>query len=208
MIRNNHGVTLFELLISISVGSVVIVMLLSIMTGVMTTRNHIEYDNKLLDESYFISEFIQAKVFDLGVRSVEDIGTDIEGKQILKLSHEYELAQDEDGRIYRDYSNRRSDILLYDEATESIYYGPDEEGVWDSETHSFINPVEFRLNASNIRVIEGSIIEHVCFEQAQFENEEWRCYSAIITINITLTMTLESGSTIYHPKAFQTTIIF
>ena len=209
MIRmNEKGLTLFEVLISISVGSIVILMLLSVTSSVLGTRNAIEYDNRLLDESYHIAETIQQAVFELGVRSVEYVATDVEGKDIIRLSHEYDLAQRDDGSIFRDYSNRRSYILLYDSETMSLYYGPETEGTWDSESLMFIDPDQYRLNASNIEVTEGSFVQYTCFDTALFEDEEERCYSAIITLNITLTQRLRSGERVFSPKAFQTTIIF
>jgi type II secretory pathway component PulJ len=124
-LKNEKGVTIVELLITISVGSIVIAMLMSILSSTMLTKNIADHENRLLDESYYISEYIQNRVFELGVRSIEDLSPAGEDHQIIRMNHEYDIIKSAStGVIYRDYSDSNSFILHYNSDTATLHYGP------------------------------------------------------------------------------------
>ena len=56
--QNQKGVTLIELLISIVVGSIVISMLMSILVMSVKAKASFDSNNKVLNESYIIAEYI------------------------------------------------------------------------------------------------------------------------------------------------------
>lgn len=211
ILRNERGVTLIELLISIGVGSVVITMLLSILSTTMLTKNKIDHENRLYDESYYISEYIQNRVFDLGVRSIEDITPDGSEDQIIELRHEYDVLQsNESGVIYRDYSNAESFVLHYDASEKSLHYGNADS--FDLSNTTFLNPAETRINSSEVAVENATAIGYDCILYGPIYNEETdetvsRCVSAIMRLNITLTFELNDDP-LFKPMTFESTIVF
>ena len=86
IINNEKGVTLLELLISIIVGSVVISMLMSVLVMSLKAKVTFDAENKMLDESYYISEYIQFQIFELGPQEIELI-TDDGTETVIHISH-------------------------------------------------------------------------------------------------------------------------
>lgn len=190
LITNEKGVTLIELLITISIGSIVIIMLMQIMSTTLLTRNIVDHENRLLQESYNISEYLQETIFDLGVRSIEDASDldryafDEEHHTVLILRHEYDIQKSaESGVIYRDYSERRAFVLYHDKVKESLYYGPLDDFSFpdDSEAEpSFSNPSNYKINSDNVAVesfssndiTPQSSISYTCLLGAEFLAEE------------------------------------
>ncbi len=226
-LKNRRGLTLVEMLISIGVGSVVIAMLMSILSSSLLTKNLADHENKLLNESYSISEYIQQRVFDLGVRSIEDISPetsentsistnpDIADDQTIRMNHEYDIVQStETGVVYRNYENAESFILHYDSSDQSLHYGPASE--FDTFNYVFINPDDTRINSSNVTVDNITSIDYTCIAESVFDNESDlndgetavpKCSSAIIEVNITLNFRINDDP-LFKPMRFETTIIF
>jgi len=205
------GMTLIELLISISIGSFVMIMLMNILSTTLISRNYMDHENRLLQESYHISEFLQAQIFDMGVRSIETIVQD-ENDQILQLNHEYDLRTDPySGVIYRDYSNKESYVLHFDMVNKSLYYGPEE--YFDFGNRQFLDREAYRVNSPDVEVEPGTtddpvtILDYTCVAEAEFQGGEVKCASAIINLKITLTFTIENRP-IFRPKTYQSTIVF
>jgi Tfp pilus assembly protein PilE len=205
-LKNEKGVTIVELLITISVGSIVIAMLMSILSSTMLTKNIADHENRLLDESYYISEYIQNRVFELGVRSIEDLSPAGEDHQIIRMNHEYDIIKSAStGVIYRDYSDSNSFILHYNSDTATLHYGPSDE--FDMFNRTFINPSETQINSDNITVDNVTTLSVDCIEDAPFQNEEMKCASAIIQVNVTLNFRI-NDEPLFKPKRFESTIVF
>ncbi len=201
--KNEKGLTAFEVLISISVGSVVLMMLMSILSTTLVSRNYMEHENRLLNESYHISEYLQASIFDLGVRSIEEYAEEDEDHQILILSHEFDVSYEE-GVLVRDYVGR-SFVLHYDRENRSLHYGNADH--FDFENRQFFDPAGTRINSTNVKVDpEGTNIRYTCVSQAEFQ-DDLKCASAFIELEISLTYEFQDKP-VFQPKTYRTTIVF
>lgn len=231
LLKNGRGLTLIEMLISIGVSSVVITMLLGILSSSLLAKNIADHENKLLNESYFISEYIQQRIFNLGVRSIEDISPqdsdnaslstnpDIADDQTIRMNHEYDIVQSsETGVVYRNYENAESFILHYDSSEQSLHYGPASD--FDVFNYVFINPNDTRINSTNVTVDNITSLEITCIAESVFDNDTDynenetpegaqipKCSSAIIQVNITLNFRINDDP-LFNPMRFETTIIF
>ena len=230
--NNNKGLTIIELLITISVGSMVIIMLMNILSSTLLTRNIVEHENRLKSEAYMISEFLQETIFDLGVRSlVEEIGDDHEQgdtHQVLILRQEYEIRKSRNsGVIYRDYSQRNAFVLHHDKNEEALYYGPLEAFNLEGDDIGFTNRANYRINSPNVAVealnltegTQDTSIDHLCLLEGEFRREEsddededetrnvTRCASAIIELNLQLSFRIEDNP-VFKPQSFYSTIVF
>lgn len=213
MLKNPRGLTLIELLISIGIGSVVITMLMSIMSSTLLTKNMADHENRLLEESYFISEYVQNRVSELGVRSIENISPDNSADQTLQMNHEYDLRVNEEGVVYRNYDSAEAFILHYDSSEQSIHYGSAE--FFDYENYVFTNPSETKINSESVTVDGETIIDYTCISQSNFKNTDEtipqdtvvKCSSAIIQVNITLNYRINDDP-LFKPMRFETTIVF
>ncbi len=67
---NQKGITLFELLATISVGGIVLALMTSIMFSTLFTKNQIEYINRLDDEIYDITSFLSGRFQNMGYGSI------------------------------------------------------------------------------------------------------------------------------------------
>lgn len=224
-INNARGLTLIEMLITIGVGSIVITMLMSILSSSLLTKNLADHENRLLEESYYISEYIQNRIADLGVRSIEGID-DIEelsttetDDQILRVNHEWDLKVDFNGVVYRNYDSAESFILHYDSSEQSIHYGSDE--FFDYQNLVFINPEETKINSRNVTVESGTLegnfdtLSYTCISESEFsdadsgtnDSKEQKCSSAIINLDIVLNYRINDDP-LFKSMRFETTIVF
>ena len=175
---NQKGVSLLELLISIVVGSMVISMLMSILVMSMNAKVGFDADNKMQDESFYITEFIQFNVFQLGPQELElkiDDGT----QTVIHIKHMYDITTDGDNVIIRDYSapNPIIDILIYDKVAEQITFNG---GV---------------IHSSNVFVTTGSSIELVAIDDSVCDVSALLtpCDQGIIKLTLNLTVLLSGG---------------
>ncbi len=228
--KNQRGITIVELLITISVGSMVIIMLMNILSSTLLTRNIVEHENRLKSEAYMISEFLQETIFDLGVRSiVEEIGDDHalgDEHQVLVLRQEYEIRKSQNsGIIYRDYSQRNAFVLHHDKNEEALYYGPLETFNLEGDDIGFTNRANYRINSPNVAVeslsleneSENTSLDYLCLLEGEFRREEsddedetrnvTRCASAIIELNLQLSFRIEDNP-VFKPQSFYSTIVF
>lgn len=179
-------------------------LLMSLMTTTFVTKNQIDYENRLLDESYYIAQFLQGEIFNLGVRSIEDLST--EDKQIFRVNHEYIIdISESSGVIRRYYETRESYILMYNQATRNVYYGREEN--FDYGAAVFENPTAYRINDAQVQVGPDTVLHYVCLGDDVFQNEEVKCNSAIIELTLELAFIID-GNVLFRPKTFRTTIIF
>jgi|GEM_PF-5882218 len=61
-LKNTLGVTLFEMTVSILVGSIVMVTLMSVLTMTVRAKMQFDYENRMINESYLISEQLKFAV--------------------------------------------------------------------------------------------------------------------------------------------------
>ncbi len=208
VIRNEKGVTLFELLVTISVGSVVIAMLMSILSTTLVSKNFMDHENRLLQESYNISEYLQAEIFDLGVRTAEKLEVEDEDEhQILQLNHEYDIVVDpETGSVRRDYSASDSYILHLDFTEGTIHYGNSDDFIYDYQNPQFEDRQGTQLNTDDVRIEPNSDIRLDCIAQDRFQGE-MKCYSAIIRLDLELNYIIQDKP-LFNAKQFTTTLVF
>ena len=89
----------------------------------LNAKARFDADNKMMDESYLIGEYIQFNVFQLGAQQIELI-EDSGSQTIIHITHLYDITTDVDNVIVRDYTapNPIIDILIYDKTAEEITY--------------------------------------------------------------------------------------
>jgi len=120
---SNEGVTLVELLISIAVGSVVLIMLMQMITLNITVQRRTQYETQLLDQTYFISEKIRDYAFDLQPQVIE-LTVDNATQTVIEIRHEYDIESDAQGVLVQ-VPNLKTDYLIYDKTNERLTYTPD-----------------------------------------------------------------------------------
>jgi len=186
---NQKGVTLFELLISIIVGSIVISMLMSILAMSVKAKATLDSTNKMLNESYIISETIQHNIFNLGPQQIELI-EDSATQTVIHITHLYDITTDTNNVIVRDYGapNPITDVLVYDKVTEEITYN----GVL--------------LHSNNVNITVGSSIELISIDSATCDLAVEACEEGIIKLTLFISIELDNGG-IVNPRKFVTTII-
>lgn len=165
MIKNEKGVTLFEMLVSISVGSILIMMLMGMMSSVLITRNAMDYQNRTSEEIFYINERMKSEFNRLGLRSVEELFSENTEHYVFLLTSEYVLEL-VDGRYVPNIDDQYSMILHLNLTSGGLYYGPEIEFNYD--TLSFNNPSLRRINADNITIESNSTITLVPLRAAQF----------------------------------------
>ncbi|MFW6319914.1 MAG: prepilin-type N-terminal cleavage/methylation domain-containing protein [Bacillota bacterium] len=209
MINNDKGLTLFELLISISVGSIIIMVLMSILTTTLVAKNEVDYNNRLNDEMYYTTEFLNTRFNQLGYRSIEDITPDGVTDQfayIITEEFEYEINNNvtEINWIQDQY------VLHLDLNTGALYYGPLSD--FDQPNLTFTNPNSHRLTDPNITITDASSINYVCLGTFELSGDNYdllhaTCANAYIELNFELTYTLTGGEAL-DPRTLYTTLFF
>ncbi len=186
---DQKGVTLFELLISIVVGSIVISMLMSVLVMSIKAKATLDVTNTMLNESYVISETIQYNVFNLGPQQIELI-EDSATKTEVHITHLYDITTDSNNVIVRDYGapNPVVDVLIYDKTNEELTYN----GVL--------------LHSDNINITTGSSIELISIDPDTCDLSVEACDEGIIKLTLFISIDLANGGTV-SPKEFITTII-
>lgn len=222
---SQDGLTIVELLITISIGSMVIVMLMGILSSTLFTKNIVEHENRLKSEAYYVSEFLQETFFDLGVRSIESIYIyDEETRQheYFIIRHEYDIVRSENsGIIRRDYSHREAFVLHHDHETMNLYYGPYDSFSESDDNIGFNDPSQYRINDSqiNIEPHDEYTLSYRGVLEGGFRNEDWdpddddstreirRTAGAIIDLRFQLSFG-ERDNPVFKPQSFHSTIVF
>ena len=162
---NQKGLTLFEVLVSISVASIVIMLLMSLLTTTLVTKNEIDYSNQLDQAIFEMNDFLSRQFQDMGFKSIEDISDQYEDYQnVFIMFTEFEPVIVED-QIIVDRSVFTPYLLVLDINQDAIYFGElpyeGDPGDFENEQDTIIN--EFLQNPtrlSNPRLVieEGSEI--------------------------------------------------
>ncbi len=217
MIKNTKGLTLFEVLISISVSSIVLITLMSILTTTLLTKNEIDYTNRLNDEVYFMTESINTNINNLGYRSiVDETPVDVTDHKVYVITEEYEFVLVDNVtevhffKTEPDFLDNHQFVMHLDLVDGALYYGPRSQ--FDMTNLTFLNKDTYRLTSERVTVQPTSTLDYDCLATFNLSSE-YRpelyatCSSAFIALDLELTYTLNSGG-ILDPRQFYTTLFF
>lgn len=184
-LSSQKGVTLVEMLISLLIASVVLVTLMSILTVTLTNKGRIDIKNKLITESYVLTETVQAKLFEKQPHEVE-VTIDNSDQKVIEFRRTREIVVD--GNILSDpaFVDPNPDQLIYDKINGRLYYNAT------------------LLHDENITLIEGSDIEVLSID-GTCDFTTVLCSEGVV--KITVVMTLNFGSEDVKSQTFVTTII-
>lgn len=196
---NQKGVTLIELLASIVVGSIVIMMLMSLLILSVKARTDLEIDNRMKNESYFLTEQIRVNAFRLETQTVEidTVGT----QTIITFRHDYDITVDINGSLGPDYVYE-FERLIYDSSTGTITYGPSgSETALHGSSVSFLPPGDPLLTGTGLTgtSINVTSLDPTCVPTIT------NCEDVVITITLVILVDFASGT--LAPKEFVTTIV-
>lgn len=183
------GFTLIELMVSISIGSLVLLMLMQMVVMNVSGRRRFEYENVMQDQSYFISERIRQSVFELQPHSIELITND-SSQTVIHITHEYDITIGIGNILERDYSNPVTDILIYDKLNEELTYNGT------------------LLHSSNIHIQAGSSLSIIEIDPVTCASEPSNdvCDDGILRLELIIAIELPSGA-LLDPQTFVSTII-
>ncbi len=225
---HNKGITIFELLIAISVGSLVVTMLLTLMSTTLITRNHVDYMNRLDEEVYYMNNHLTTKILGMNYRSIREIevpdnDNDRKKYQVILLTNEYDIIAGEDSY---DVFYQMLIVLDYDKG--SIYMiqvpedgftvpSPDEIDYDNYKPLIERAPEQYRINSARLNVYEDSQMVMSCLAYddktvygltpGTTEAESLSCSAAVIEFNLILSYTLTSGEALGQ-RAYNFTVIY
>lgn len=188
ILKSKSGVTLMELMATIIVGSIVTMILLQILVLSVNARTQLELENKMQNESYYISEQIRFNIFNLEPQEIELI-IDDDDETIIYIKHLYDYTTNPGGDIIPDTSNPVTDILRLDKLGKNIYYN----GV--------------KMNDPSILIEVGSLLELISIEPGVCDlvNGD-ACDQGIIKLTLQISVILADGSVI-NSQEYITTIL-
>jgi hypothetical protein len=138
-LHRSAGLTLIELLVSIVVGSLVLMMLMQLINMNVSAQRVYEYENFVTDETLFITLRIQNNLDELQPHRVDRVETATE--ITITFTHEYDVIIDPvTGRLTKSTANAVSESLVYDKVNETLTY----EGVL--------------LHSSRLKIQSGTLI--------------------------------------------------
>lgn len=190
-LKNSKGITLLEIMLSIVVGSIVLMSLMSVLNMSVLAKNNMELDNRLHNESYLIAREISKELFDLQVQSVQLIENS-ETQTVIDFSHEYDIIIGTGGIIERDDSTALTEQLIYDKVNHTITYAGEQ------------------MHSSNIVFVEGTVFELLSIDEeecylGEFDEETetyTKCEQGVLRITLVIALG-EEGET----QTFVTTIL-
>lgn len=218
--KNTKGFTLFEVLVAISVGSILIVTLMSLLTTVLLTRNQVDYTNRLDFAVYEVNQTMADRFERLGYKSILDLVeqemvTAAAGDYVFLLTREYEMAVDGEGMIQPTQEGYKEEyILLLDIAADNLYLGPRDafilEGMLDNpETDTRENHI---ISSPRMNFYAGSTITLTCLENhnpsiASVIDLNSDCAHAFLEFDLEISYTLANGNAL-SPKRYVSTLFY
>lgn len=191
-IKSTKGMSIVELLITIVISSVIISMLMGLLTMTLQAKAKLEYDDRMLNESYYIGEYLQNRVFIAGPQYVKLIQDDT-SKTIIELYH-YDIGVDPaNGEIQWDYTS---------EVVSTITYDADNDSIWYNTTQIHDNSTAFIDGSSMIFTPVGALVP---FDDVN-GIEQFGYESVVIELTLVIEITLPNGSNL-ETQTFTTTII-
>lgn len=187
------GFTIIELLISMAVGSIILMMLMQMIVMNVTAKKAYEYDNFITDQSLYISDYIFKELTQLQPHRV-DITTTATLVTVT-FTHEYDITiHPTTGVLQKTASTLDPDVLIYDVVNQTITYN----GVL--------------IHSINTKVLPGSTITVDYFENTN--PDPTTCsdiYDADICgdgiLELTLLMAVEINGNLQEVRTFTTRII-
>lgn len=188
---NNKGLTLFEVIISIAVGSIVLLMLTQMLTMNLKITSKAEKDKILFDEATTIADQLKNDIFELETQKVELIDNGDPNTIEIRFTHEYDIVIDPDtGVLERNYDNPVVGTLIYNISEESLRYNGE------------------MLHNASTKVLLGTTIEVLRIDEDYCStNPDTKvCKEGILKLSLVLTFELSNGNRI-DQKEYVTTII-
>ncbi len=188
--KNEKGMTLIELTISILIASILISMLMSILTMSLKAKARLDVENKMYMESYIIAEKINFAIFELEAQEIELISNS-DTETTIHIHHLRDLSIDLDTHVvYYDESNPVTDILIYDKVNEEITYNGEV------------------LHDSNVLITSGTMIELLPIDSSVCDPSVpgTSCEQAILKLTLTITVVFQNGVSL-EPMTLVSTII-
>ncbi len=100
--NDQRGLTIFEVLLSISIGSIALMILMSILTVTLLSKNESEYVNNLSEEIYQINHRLRHSFNDeIGYGSVHEFETESDEEFIFIFVDEFDYTFDEETGIIK-----------------------------------------------------------------------------------------------------------
>lgn len=181
MIKNNKGVTLFELLVTISISSLLISLLFSLLTTTLVTKNVVDYTNRLDDEVFDLNDYLSYRFQRLGYKSILEYPLDPSNttQDVFLITTEFEPTFQEVGgittlslsrevfKVYILFLDTDRDAIYFDllyEVDTSDFADPYDDQIAlflaqkDAYVSQFINSPTRPLTGPNIGLAEGSYI--------------------------------------------------
>lgn len=206
MMKNMRGFTLFELLVTLSVGSVVVMMLMGVLTNVLLVRTHIETANRIDETVYNINSTLLNRFEDLGYRSIMDLepeSDEVDNDTVFGflIAKEYEIVID-GSVIIADDSVKQEYVLLMDIGADQIYYGPRDQfilGIGGDPIED--NRNQYVISSPRLLIHEGSTMEHMCLREHNPDIVDGLdlnadCAKAMIEFDLDLSYELQNGNII------------
>lgn len=214
MIKNIKGFTLFEVLVSISVGSILIVMLMSMLSTTLITKNEIDYVNRLDQEVYTINKYLNDFFQDYGYRSITDLSDDVDNGYAFLLTKEFEVIicdseaisngicdEEERNEIVNDRNVSEQNVLLLDFDDGAVYLGPynDIEG-----EDIIINRSNYRISDPQLIIHDTSVMNFVCIGTDVRNPSERPCANAFIEFELFVSYQLSNSNQLSIRRYFST----
>lgn len=179
-----------EMLATIVVGSIVTMILLQMLVLTVNARTQLEFESKMLNESYYIAEQLRFSIFNLEPQEIELMPSSADTIEI-HIRHLYGFTTNDENVIVPDYSEASTDILILDKSdpdNQILYYN----GV--------------SLNESNMILSTGTDIELISIEPGVCDLASRECDQGIIKLTLTIQIQLNNGA-LLSPQTYVTTIL-
>ncbi|MFP4287330.1 MAG: prepilin-type N-terminal cleavage/methylation domain-containing protein [Candidatus Izemoplasmataceae bacterium] len=190
MIKNQKGVTLFELLVTISISSLLIALLFSLLSTTLITKNVVDYTNRLDDEVFDLNDYLTYRFQRLGYKSILEYPLDESNttQDVFLITTEFEPTFIDSGstttlslsrdvfKVYILFLDVDRNAIYFDllfEVDTSDFADPVDDQIAlflaqkDAYVSQFINSPTRPLNGPNITLDEGSYIRLKAFSDTQ-----------------------------------------
>lgn len=178
------GFTIIELMISIAVGSLVLMMLMQMIVMNVTARRIFEYQNFVTEQSLLISDQIHKNLTILQPQRVDR--TTPAGQTVITFTHEFDFTLNTGtGALDRVENLDPPDLLVYNEANQTLTYNG------------------LLLHSPNVKILPGSTITLNYYEDTDPNpltcsdllepNYRFICGDGIVTLNLIIAVELNGN---------------
>jgi type II secretory pathway pseudopilin PulG len=192
MKKNQEGFTIFELLVSIVIGTIVISILMQQLVTVVAVRRNFELENRMLNESYYIGEQIRNDIFNQQPHEIELV-EDTATQTVIRIWHRYDITSGAGNVITRDCTTESYIDIIWDKVNEQIQI--------DDGTGAQ------RIHAENIKIVAGSSLSIIPLDEPfclanppltdfcapGFNEDDAVCYQGILRLELNIQIELTGG---------------